>query len=322
MKFYDFIDRAPPIGRLVIVEGTESFFSDRAIATIEQRLLAPSERDLNLERIDASAVESFAAIEASIAALPFLGATRVVVVRGTHLLRAEPRRELWAIAQGSPEGNSLVLEDLQSPGKRAKPETFGQLAGRTALRIDTTASAEERERFVMETLAALGAKAERAVVATLADNDADLVAVRTDLEKLALAGGTIKLADLMRECLITTDARAYEYAGALVAGRTSEALSIAAELFAGDPRGAAIPLVAALAGEYLAVWELARRGGELPARWRWRESKLRPIATKLGERRARLGYERAVRGFEAIVTGRADDPRAIVEMLAAIAHER
>jgi len=72
----------------------------------------------------------------------------------------------------------------------------------------------------------------------------------------------------------------------------------------------------------LRVESILAKGAALPARARWRESKLRPIAAKLGERRARLGYERAVRGFEAIVTGRAEDPRAVVEMLAAIAHER
>ena len=32
---------------------------------------------------------------------------------------------------------------------------------------------------------------------------------------------------------------------------------------------------------------------------------------------ARLGFERAVRGFEAVVTGRADDPRVVVEMATA-----
>jgi hypothetical protein len=34
----------------------------------------------------------------------------------------------------------------------------------------------------------------------------------------------------------------------------------------------------------------------------------------LGERRAKLGFDRAVRGFEAVVTGRADDPRVVVEL--------
>jgi hypothetical protein len=44
---------------------------------------------------------------------------------------------------------------------------------------------------------------------------------------------------------------------------------------------------------------------------------LRPIAKRVGERRARYGYESAVRGFERIVTGQIDDPRALIELLTA-----
>jgi hypothetical protein len=286
---------------------------------LEERLLAPDERTLNLERFEASALDSFARVEAAVGAFPFLAATRVVVVRGAHALRVAERRALWEVAQRVPEGNVLILEDLQSPTKKTKPETFGQLAGRAALRIDTTANEDVRERFVRETLEALGASAEPAAIAALARGDADLTAVRTDLEKLAIGGKTISLAELMSESLITSEAKAYQYASALVEGRSSDALAIAFELFANDPRGAGIPLLSALATEYQALWELARPGGELPARLRWRERALRPIARRMGERRARAGYERAVRGFEAIVTGRAEDPRAVVESVTALA---
>jgi hypothetical protein len=55
----------------------------------------------------------------------------------------------------------------------------------------------------------------------------------------------------------------------------------------------------------------------LPARHRWRERALRPIARRIGERRARYGYQRAVLGFEAVVTGRIDDQRAMIELLTA-----
>ncbi len=228
------------------------------------------------------------------------------------------RRALWEVAQRVPDGNVLILEDLQPPAKKTKPETFGQLAGKTALRIDTTANEETRERFIRETLAALGASAEPAAIATLARSEADLTAVRTDLEKLAIGGKKITLAELLSESLFTSEAKAYQYASALVEGRSADALAIAFELFANDPRGAGIPLLSALATEYLALWELARPGGELPQRQRWRERVLRPIARRLGERRARAGYERAVRGFEAIVTGRAEDPRAVVESITAL----
>jgi len=52
---------------------------------------------------------------------------------------------------------------------------------------------------------------------------------------------------------------------------------------------------------------------------RWRERVLRPVAQRVGERRARVAYERAVSGVEAIVTGKAgndpDDHRALVERI-------
>ena len=301
MRFYDFIDKAPAIGKLVVVEGVERIFAERAVAAILERQLAPAERELNVDRFDASELSSFAPVEAAVAALPLLGSTRIVIVTDAQALRAEPRRALITVAGTVPAGNTLVIEDLLSPASK-RPEPLGKLLGRAALRVDTTPTPDARERFVRE---------------TLVDGDADLAGVRTDLEKLALLGATISLDDVMRESLVTADVRAYRYASAAVAGRTAEALSLAHELFSSDPRGAAIPLLAALAAEYGLVWELARPGGELPPRLRWRERELSALARRLGRRRARLGFERAVRGFEAIVTGRADDPRTVVELVTA-----
>jgi hypothetical protein len=64
---------------------------------------------------------------------------------------------------------------------------------------------------------------------------------------------------------------------------------------------------------------MARPGGELPSRAAWRERVLRPLASRVGERRARVAYERALRGVEAIVTGQAgndpDDHRTLVERI-------
>ncbi len=167
-----------------------------------------------------------------------------------------------------------------------------------------------------ETLERLGAKAQPRVIAMLAESASDVGSIRNDLEKLALAGGTITVADLQRESLSVEDPKAWHYAAAVVEGRGAEALEIAFDVFANDPRGAAVPLASALAGEFALLWELARpNGGELPPRHRWRERALRPIARRVGERRARYGYESAVRGFEAVVTGRVDDPRAMIELL-------
>jgi DNA polymerase III delta subunit len=228
----------------------------------------------------------------------------------------EPRRALLKVAESVPEGNTLVIEDLVSPASK-RPEPLAKLLGRAALRIDTTATADARERFVREALAEIGATADAPATRALVDGDADLAGMRTDIEKLALGGAKITLDDVRRETLVTEDVRAYQYASAAVAGRAREALALAHEMFASDPRGAAVPLLSALAVEYGLVWELARPGGTVPAKARWRERDLRAVARALGERRAKLGFERAVRGFEAVVTGRADDPRVVVDLATA-----
>ena len=319
MKFYDFLDKAPKIDGLVVIEGEDSILAQRALDVVLDRLLPEEMRQLNCDVFQGPESEAIGrAAGDAINAMPFLAERRVVVVRNCQRMRAQPRRDLWAVAENVPAGNTLVLEDLFPPGKKTKPEPYGQLAGRKALRIDTTPNADVRERFVRETLDRLGAKAQPRVIAALADGASDLGAIQNDLEKLALAGGTITMADLERESLTVEDPKAWHYAGAVIEGKTAEALEIAFDLFANDPRGAAVPLAGALATEFGLLWELARPGGgALPPRHRWRERMLRPIAQRVGERRARYGYEAAVRGFEAVVTGRIDDPRAMIELLTA-----
>ena len=318
MKFYDFIDKQPAIGRLVVIEGTERVLAERALEVLLDRLLPSEVRELNLSRfLPEEAVET-ARVSEALQAMPFLADRRVVVVNDVQTMRAQPRRDLWEAAQNVPEGNTLIVADLLAA--RAKgPQSFGVLAGRAALRIDTNASAETRARFVEETLKRLEVKADARVVDELARSSAELAAVRNDLEKLAVAGKKITLEDFERETLSMEDPKAYRYASALAEGRVDDALTIAHELFADEPRSAAVPLLSALASECLCLWELSRSGGELPSRSRWRERVLRPIAQRVGERRARVAYERAVRGIEAIVTGRAgndpDDHRTLVDRI-------
>ena len=319
MKFYDFLDKEPKIDGLVIVEGEDAILAQRALDAVLDRLLPEDLRALNCDVLEGPETDAIGrAAGDAVNAMPFLAERRVVVVRNCQRMRVQPRRDLWAVAENVPAGNTLVLEDLFPPAKKTRPEPFGQLAGRKGLRIDTTPNADVRERFVRETLARLGAKAQPRVIAALAEGDSDLGSIQNDLDKLALSGGTITVADLERESLSIEDPKAWHYAAAVVEGRADEALAIAFELFASDPRGAGVPLVSALAKEFSLLWELARPGGgALPARDRWRERVLRPIARRVGERRAKYGYEAAVRGFEAVVTGRIDDQRTMIELLTA-----
>ncbi|MGH7736303.1 MAG: DNA polymerase III subunit delta [Candidatus Tyrphobacter sp.] len=320
MNFYDFLDKRPEIGRLVVVEGEEQALIEAALSHLLERLLPAEVRDLNLERVPPESVGDGARLRESVCAMPFLAQRRVVLVSDAQTLRAAERRTLLEVAQSVPQGNTLVVVDSLSP-RSQRPEPFGSMVGRAALRIDTTASGDARRRFVLETLERLGAKAEPRAVAALVAGNADLAAIRNDLEKLAVAGKRIALADLERETLVVEDPKAYRYAGALLEGRTKEAFAIVAELFERNPRGAAIPLLSALATECSLLWDLARPKGRAPARFRWRERALAPIARRVGASRARSAYQRAVNGLEAIVTGRGgSDPqeyRTLVERISA-----
>lgn len=318
MKFYDFLDRAPAIGKLVVLEGTERALAERALDVLLDRLLPPEVRDLNLERFSAEEAGDAGRVAEALQAMPFLADRRVVVVLETQTMRAQPRRDLWEVAQNVPDGSTLVLMDLL-PARGKGPQSFGVMAGRAALRIDTTAGEEHRARFVEEALAELNVKAEPRAIHELARSTAELAAVRNDLEKLALTGKKITLKDLEREAIAIEDPKAYRYASALAEGKVEEAFAIAHESFANDSR-AGVGLLSALASECMNLWELAR-GGELPPRSRWRERVLRPVANRVGERKARVAYERALHGIEAIVTGRAgsdpDDQRTLVDRITA-----
>ena len=283
--------------------------------TAIDRVLPADVRDMNLERFPASQLDNAGRVREAAQAMPFLAGSRVVVVTDTQTLKAPMRRDLWEAAQNVPEGNTLILCDLLSPRSK-RPEPFGAMAGRSALRVDTTAGEDARTRFIEESLQHLGATAEPRVLDTLARSETDLASVRNDLEKLALSGKKITYKDLEQESLSVEDPKAYQYAGALVEGRVADAMGIARELFAND-RNAAVPLIYALATECGYIWELARRGGQIPARMRWRERVLRPIASRVGEQRARRAFERAISAFDSIVTGKVEDPESAVELLTA-----
>jgi hypothetical protein len=250
--------------------------------------------------------------------MPFLAERRVVIVGEAQTMRVAMRRELLSAAQTVPEGNTLVLVDLLPPRGKG-PEGFGTALGRAALRIDTTADIVTRERYIQETLERLEATAQPRAIAALADGNADLSAVRNDLEKLALVDKKITLAALEKESLAIPDPKAYKYANAVLEGNAAAALAIAYDMFEGN-RGAGTVLLSALAGACKNLWELARPGGgRLTGRDQWSERTLRPLVSRYGPRGARVAYERAVHGVEAIVTGRigstVEEHRTLVERI-------
>ncbi len=209
-------------------------------------------------------------------------------------MRAQPRRDLWEVAQSVPEGNTLILLDLLAP--REQRAAILRRAGRTLRPCASTrppakrlARASSRKRWNGSNV-----KADARVVDELARSSAELAAVRNDLEKLALAGKKITLKDLRARSACRSKTRKHTDMRARSPKGESTTRSRSRTSFSPTSRAMRqCPLLSALATECLCLWELSRSGGELPARSRWRERVLRPIAQRVGERRARVAYERA-----------------------------
>ncbi len=102
MKFYDFIDKSPPIGKLVVIEGTERVLAERAVDVLLDRLLPADLRDLNLDRIASIEFSDAARLREALQAMPFLAERRVVVLTDAQTLKVAPRRDLLEAAQGYP----------------------------------------------------------------------------------------------------------------------------------------------------------------------------------------------------------------------------
>lgn len=301
MKFYEFVDKRPPIGRIAVIEGTERVLAERALEIVLDRLLPPEVRELNLQRFAPENVGDGSGIAEAVSAMPFLADRRVTVVTDAQTLKAPLRERIVQIAGDVPEENTLVICDLLSPGSKKVRPLASQL-GRVALRVDTTAGDATRERFVAETLERSGASADAQAFRALA-GATDLAAVGNVLAKLALLKGRITLEDLRHESLSIEDPKAYEYAGAVTEGNVAKALQTAQECFDADPRSA-VKLLTALAAECGYLQEMTRPHGALPGRVAWRERFLRPLARRVGIARARRAQKRALDGVAAVVTGR------------------
>jgi len=148
VKFYDFSRQGTQDRRAGDRRGEDAILAQRALDAVLDRLLPEDMRGLNCDVIEGPETDAIGrAAGDAVNAMPFLAERRR---RGgaqlsAHARAAAPR--LWAVAENVPAGNTLVLEDLFPPAKKTRPEPFGQLAGRKALRIDTTPNADVRERF-------------------------------------------------------------------------------------------------------------------------------------------------------------------------------
>src|ERR1700726_3745236 len=116
VKFYDFAVKQPKIDSLVVIEGEDAILAQRALDLVLDRLLPADMRQLNCDVFEGPETDAIGrAVGDAVNAMPFLADRRVVVVRNCQRMRAQPRRDVWAVAEHVPTGNTLILEDLFSP---------------------------------------------------------------------------------------------------------------------------------------------------------------------------------------------------------------
>ena len=261
LKFYDFVDKQPKLDGLVIIEGRTRARAARARdAARPPAAGGPARAQLrHLRRAGDRAIGAPSATRSTPCRFwPSGGSWSCAIASACARSRGATSGRS---PKPYPPATRWCSKTSLPPAKKTKPEPFGAMAGRKATRIDTTPNADVRERFVRETLERLGAKA-----AAARDRGArrQRRGPRRDPERPREARARRRhdhLAALERESLAVEDPKAWQYASAVVDGRAAEALAIAFELFANDPRGAAVPLASALAGEFGLLWELARPDG-------------------------------------------------------------
>ncbi len=105
VKFYEFLDKNPKVDGLVVIEGEDPVLAQRALDAVLDRLLPEDMRALNCDVFDGPEADGIGRLAGdAVNAMPFLADRRVVVVRNCHRLRAQPRRDLWAVAENVPAG--------------------------------------------------------------------------------------------------------------------------------------------------------------------------------------------------------------------------
>src|SRR5690242_987335 len=96
VKFYDFLDKQPAIGKLAIIEGTERVLADRALDTIVESVLPSDVRDLNLDRFAPGDLDDTSRLREAVQAMPFLAQSRLIVILDAQVLKTAIRRDIWS----------------------------------------------------------------------------------------------------------------------------------------------------------------------------------------------------------------------------------
>lgn len=305
---------------LVVLYGREHLLADRAIEAIV-RSAVPDEslRDLNVDALDATSIESAGTIVGKVSALPFLAQRRVVIVRGSIDLKKDDRDEIAAACKDVPDSAALVIDHSGRParpqGRKPKDEAAAFAAGtRGSLVLECAVSGASAARFVDECAEAVGVKVDPEAREMLAATE-DASEMKNALDRLSLTTKRVRVADVRDYQVSPQEAKLWDLADAVHERKVDRALALAREFF-DNPVG---PLQW-LAGDAQVIWELssgarsdeyARATGQNP----WRVGKLTGAARRIAPAAARRNVDITMKALERCITGKREPVQTLEEVI-------
>ncbi|HXW77651.1 MAG TPA: hypothetical protein VEJ20_09585 [Candidatus Eremiobacteraceae bacterium] len=306
--------------RLIVLFGREHVLADDAVRTIVERAVPDlGMRALNVDTVDAAAIERAGDVSAKLATLPFLADRRVVVMRGSIDLKKEDREAIVSAAADVPEHAVLVVDHAGRPsrpqGRKPKDEAAAIAAGTPrAVLLECALDARECERYIDGVAAHATVKIDADARAALAATE-DVAEISNALARLALTTKRIRLADVRDYAVPARDVKLWDLADAVARRDAASALRLARD-FAESPIG---PLQW-LAGDAQVVWELcsgtrsdeyARATGQNS----WRIAKLTGAARQIAPAHALRNVEITMKALERCITGKRDGAQTLDEVI-------
>ncbi|MBV8339697.1 MAG: hypothetical protein JO343_07105 [Candidatus Eremiobacteraeota bacterium] len=328
-----FMARTPaPPPQLVVIAGNEHILADEVVRRlVETALPDESLRPLNVDTLDAAASADFSTLAERLAALPFLAERRVVTVRGCVELRNDDRIALREAIGDIPSHALLIIDDCGEPkpqrgrAPKDKVNSADFVTGhRGALIVDCALDEDEREQYVAEYAASIGATLDAGARTYLGAFES-VYEIRNALDRLALMGKKITRAAAEEYARPPGDPKLWDLGNAVGRGDLHAALRIARELVT-RPEEAAGPLIW-LAGDAQIAWELAT--GANPRSWAaatgqspFRAMKLWDVARKRTPQQARDNVRLTMKALEDSITGKRVPDQALDEVIIRLCTQR
>ncbi len=279
-------------------------------------------RALNVDVVDARGAGGLGAIAEKTAAMPFLAARRVVVVRGTIDLKKEDRDEIVSAAEDTPEQALLLIDHSGKPSRPQGRKPMDEAAAFAkacddSIVIDVTLNAAGCKKYIEDYAAQIKVAMDAGAVNALASLE-NVAEIKNAIDLLSLLKKDIKEADVREYALPSSDVKFWDLAGAINDGKTDLALKLAKELTT-DPSAAIGPLVW-LAGEQQIIWELhnGARGNEYATasgQNAWRVNKLLGVGRGLSKKELKERVDVTMAALERSITGRRQADQALEEVI-------